>query len=256
MAWQKGMFKLSRECLRNQKQTLLVYSIRLHTFYFSIENIPHTTTEKNPAELFLKRAPSIKLTLVKPSLKLSVEYRQAKSKFYKDGVNHKMLSFDLYQSVRVRHLRGGKVKWIPGTIVEVKGPQTYLVRTPGNNRRYVHANHLRHDDSKRQNANPEMDIENPNQDTRFSPSAIRFPSVPHTSMVPDIKPDPSPSVITSPSKASSNIPIDSILQNFDELTQFLRQQKPNLVQNFLVLEILVIKTRSGRVVRPPKFLNL
>ncbi|PIK44828.1 hypothetical protein BSL78_18307 [Apostichopus japonicus] len=103
---------------------------------FQYRNIPHTTTEKTPAELFLKRAPRTKLPLVKPSLKRSVEYRQAKSKFYEDGVNPKMISFDLYQSVKVRHLRGGKVKWIPGTIVEVKGPQTYLVRTPGNNRRY------------------------------------------------------------------------------------------------------------------------
>jgi hypothetical protein len=44
-------------------------------------------------------------------------------------------------------MRGGKVKWIPGTIVAIKGPNSYLVRVPGNNRRFVHADHIIPDDS-------------------------------------------------------------------------------------------------------------
>ena len=53
-----------------------------------------------------------------------------------------MRSFDLYQPVRVLCTRAGKEKWIPGTIVSIKGPRTYLVRVPGNNRRFVHSDHL------------------------------------------------------------------------------------------------------------------
>ena len=56
--------------------------------------------------------------------------------------------FDLYQPVRVKSTRGGKEKWIAGTIVAVKGPETYLVRVPGNDRRFVHANHLIPDDAR------------------------------------------------------------------------------------------------------------
>lgn len=50
--------------------------------------------------------------------------------------------------VRVKNTRGGKEKWIADTIVAVKGPETYLVRVPGNDRRFVHANHLIPDDAR------------------------------------------------------------------------------------------------------------
>ncbi|PFX19650.1 Uncharacterized protein K02A2.6 [Stylophora pistillata] len=49
---------------------------------------------------------------------------------------------------RVSNTRGGKEKWIAGTIVTVKGPENYLVRVPGNSRRFVHANHLIPDDAR------------------------------------------------------------------------------------------------------------
>ena len=55
--------------------------------------------------------------------------------------------YDLYQRVCVKQTRGGKDKWILGVVVARKGPNSYLIRTPGNMRRFVHADHLRHDDS-------------------------------------------------------------------------------------------------------------
>ena len=50
---------------------------------------------------------------------------------------------------------GKESKWIQGTIVDIKGPETYLVRVPGNNRRFVHANHLTPDDAREQSAKRE-----------------------------------------------------------------------------------------------------
>ena len=44
-------------------------------------------------------------------------------------------------------MRGGKEKWIPGTVVKIMGPLTYLVKVPGNNKRFVHVDHLLPDDS-------------------------------------------------------------------------------------------------------------
>lgn len=67
---------------------------------------------------------------------------------YKDGTHPKLQTFDLYQQVRVKNVRGGKEKWTQGTIVDRKGPETYLVRVQGNNRRFVHANHLIPDDAR------------------------------------------------------------------------------------------------------------
>lgn len=115
---------------------------------FRYRNLPHTTTGKTPAELFLGRTPRTVLSLVKPCLQRRVEQTQASTKFYRDGNHPKPRNFDIFQRVRVRNFRGGKEKWIPGTIVEVKGPLTYLVRVPGNNRRFVHADHLIPDDSE------------------------------------------------------------------------------------------------------------
>ena len=38
----------------------------------------------------------------------------------------------------------------------VKGPETYLVRVPGNDRRYVHGNHLIPDDARGMTAHKEI----------------------------------------------------------------------------------------------------
>ena len=128
---------------------------RVADILFRYRNTPHSTTGKTPAELFLKREPRTFLSLVKPSLKSRVESRQAASKLYQDGAHPKLRTFDLHQPVRVKNVRGGKEKWIQGTIVAIKGPETYLARVPGNNRRFVHANHLIPDDARGQNAEKE-----------------------------------------------------------------------------------------------------
>ena len=53
---------------------------------FRYRNIPHSTTGKIPAELFLKRVPKTRLSFLKPSLQESVENRQEVAKTFKDGV--------------------------------------------------------------------------------------------------------------------------------------------------------------------------
>ena len=112
---------------------------------------------------------------MKPNLQRHVEKKQVASKLYRDGLHPKGRSFDLYQPVRVKNTRGGKEKWIPGTIVAVKGQKpTYLVWVPGNDRRYVHANHLIHDDARGMSANneivtPEMVEHNPPLDFQGEP---------------------------------------------------------------------------------------
>jgi hypothetical protein len=90
------------------------------------------------------------LSLIKRNLNDKVEQRQAASKLYRDGSNPVPRSYDMYQPVKVRNVRGDNVKRIPGTIVQIKGPSTYIVRTLGNKRRYVHADHLVHDDVRRE----------------------------------------------------------------------------------------------------------
>ena len=59
----------------------------------------------------------------------------------------------------------------------VKGPETYLVRVPGNARRYVHANHLIPDDARGMSAHkeivtPEMVEHNPPLDFQREPFVL------------------------------------------------------------------------------------
>ena len=119
-------------------------------------NTPHSTTGKTQAELFLKMEARKFLSSVKPSLKSRVESRQASSKLYKDGAHPKLRTFDLYQPVRVKNVRRGKGEMDTGYNCRHKGPRDLsLKRVPGNNHRFVHANHLIPDDAREQTAKKE-----------------------------------------------------------------------------------------------------
>ena len=133
--------------LFNKYEGSQVLSHKLSEILMHYRNVPNSTTGKSPAELFLKRTPRTKLSLMKPSLQSNVESKQAAAKLQRDGKSPVMRSYDLYQRVLVKNSRGGKEKWIHGTIVKVKGPLTYIVRLPGNVRRFVHADHIISDDS-------------------------------------------------------------------------------------------------------------
>ena len=92
---------------------------------FHDRNTPHS--DKTSSQLFLKREPRTYLSLVKSSLQRHLEKKQAASKLYMNGLHPRGPMFYLYQPVRVKNTRGGKEKWIMGTIVAVKGPETYHV---------------------------------------------------------------------------------------------------------------------------------
>ena len=58
-------------------------------------------------------------------------------------------------------MREGREKWIPGTIVQIKGPSSYTVRVPGNKHRFVHTDHLMHDDVADYLPRPQSDVHIP-----------------------------------------------------------------------------------------------
>ena len=109
------------------------------------QNTSHTTTGRTPSELFLKRSPKTKLALLKPNLRNKVENKQSQTK-RQVGRTTVTRTYDLYQKVKVRHMREGREKWIPGTIVQIKGASSYMVKVPGTKHRFVHTDHLIHDD--------------------------------------------------------------------------------------------------------------
>ena len=124
-----------------------ILSVKVSDILFHYRNTPSSTTGMSPAELFLKRTPRTKLSLIKPSLQGNVELKQVAAKMHHDGKCPIMRNYEMYQRVLVRNVRGGKEKWVPGTVVKITGPSTYVVRMFGNVHRFVHADHLTHNDS-------------------------------------------------------------------------------------------------------------
>ena len=216
---------------------------RVADILFRYRNTPHSTTGKTPAELFLKREPRTFLSLVKPSLKSRVESRQAASKLYKDGAHPKLRTFDLYQPVRVKNVRGGKEKWIQGTIVAIKGPETYIVRVSGNNRRFVHANHLIPNDAREQNAKKE-NIEREIVECNPTPLLQEIPVMPQAET--SSKSAQVPSVGTE----LAEVPSVVVQINSDPDTSKIPVSNPHFVGTSVKV------TRSGRVSKPPERLNL
>jgi hypothetical protein len=194
---------------------------------FRYRNMPHSTTGTTPAELFLKRTPRTRLSLLKPSLQRNVELSQAKAKLYKDGSNPRPRSYHKFQKVRVLNKRGGKVKWIPGTILEIKGPNTYIVRIPGNDRRFVHADHLIADDG--------VQIESDNS-IPVAPSIVPV-SMPEESM-PILEQEPVEEVPLKP------------------VTHLKTPRRVQVTPEMVTSPEMSKTTRSGRVVKPPNKLNL
>ena len=116
---------------------------RLANFLFRYRTTAHSTTGVTPAELMVKRRLRTRLSLIKPNLAQVVENKREKQKMYKDLKCKRERSFVRNDRVRVRNSRANSKtdKWIPGTVIKVCGPRTFVVRT-GHKTRYVHTDHM------------------------------------------------------------------------------------------------------------------
>lgn len=154
---------------------------------------------------------------------------------YKDGAHPKLQTFDLYQQVRVK-----KEKWIQGTIVDRKGPETYLVRVPGNNRRFVHANHLIPDDARDLNAEKKKFERDPEE---FSPT----PLPPEVLLAPQVEASGQNKQVIPQASQAPTIVIETLPDS---------DTSKHLESNPYTVDSPVKVTCSGRVSKPPERLNL
>ena len=172
---------------------------------------------------------------MKPSLKGKIEKKQEYSKRHCDGLSPKHRFYDINQQVLVRNIRGGKEKWIKGTVVGIKGPNTYLVRTPGNDRRFVHADHMKHDDQERDP--PRVDAAQKSEAV-LAPSQVSCPTE-----IPPIKTDDNPDFHRPSEHTPCKVP--SILENPEVVptppTPKVDKAKPEVVP----------LRKSSRTIKPP-----
>ena len=102
-------------------------------------NVPHTVTNKSPAELILVQAPRTRLSLTSPNA-FQIVKEQLQSK--PSQKEPRKREFHVGDSVLIRDLRPGRHdKWQNGMVTAVLGGPRYQVDIDGYSRQ-VHVDHL------------------------------------------------------------------------------------------------------------------
>ena len=144
---------------------------RLANFLFRYRTTPQTTTGVTAAEFMVKSQLRTRLSLIKPNLAQGVENKQEKQKTYTDLKCKRDRTFAGNDRVRVRNMKTNSKtdKWILGTVINVCGPRTYVVRT-GHKTRYVHTDHLirAHDDVPDDVSEPEVIVTESSSQTVYT----------------------------------------------------------------------------------------
>ena len=113
---------------------------RLMDFLLSYRTTPHSTTNSSPCELFMQRSLRTRFDLLRPELEETVCQKQVKQK--KDHDLHtRRCEFFVGQRVLVRNLRDGPC-WLQGTVIEWKGPLSYLVQLASGSVWKRHVDHM------------------------------------------------------------------------------------------------------------------
>ena len=111
-----------KRALRTSESSGKPFHHRIENFLLSYWNTPHTTTNRSPSELFLKRESRTCMDLLKPDSSVMFTAKQAEQKQHHD--NHSVQR--LYKAgdnvMALNFCRGPK--WLP----EVKGPLSYIIQ--------------------------------------------------------------------------------------------------------------------------------
>ena len=132
-----------KQAMKASRHDHLSAQQRLQNFLLTYRSTPHATTGETPATLFLGRKLRTRLDLMIPSLEERVEGKQAVQKNQHD-THSKLRQFEPGQHVMVRDKRpAAPTAWIPGVIVQQKGPLTYVVKVFDGQLWKRHVDHLR-----------------------------------------------------------------------------------------------------------------
>ncbi|XP_064651966.1 uncharacterized protein K02A2.6-like [Lineus longissimus] len=114
---------------------------RVDNFLLTYRTTPHTVTGVILAELVFKRPLRTRFSLLRPDLNKTVTEKQDKMVKNHDNRGVKAWAFVLNEIVRVRNFRNGREKRLPGRVVKIQGPQSYIMEV-GGRCRFVHVDHL------------------------------------------------------------------------------------------------------------------
>ena len=104
----------------------VVADVALQRWLFQQRTIQHSTTSVSPAELMIGRRPKNRLDLLHPNLAKEILSKQVKQKSYADR-SARAREFHVGDPVFARNYAKGKT-WLPGTVLGVDGPVSFVVR--------------------------------------------------------------------------------------------------------------------------------
>ena len=123
-----------------KKSTTGTINARVSCFLSQYRITPHSTTGISPAEMLLGRRPRTRLDLLRPDINSRVQLRQQSQKWHHDQKARER-KFQVGDSVSVRNFTTGDT-WLPGTIVESRGPLSFQVKLQDGRTVRRHLDHI------------------------------------------------------------------------------------------------------------------
>ena len=124
-----------------KKETSGTMASQLARVLCSYRITPQTTTGVSPAQLLLGRRPRTRLDLLKTNLAERDEQKQLDQKARHDQ-RAKARSFRVGDTMFVQNFGFGD-QWLPGVILSLSGPVSYIVELAGGRQKRCHQDHLR-----------------------------------------------------------------------------------------------------------------
>ena len=130
---------------------------KMSIFLFDYRITPHVTTGVAPCELLMNRKLRSRFELMYPVVRRKVEASQERQKELHDG-KKSVRQFAVKDPVFVENFTNRKPKWLPGTVVKVTGPLSYVIELQNGTtvRRHVDSIRKRESSSSEQDSDTEM----------------------------------------------------------------------------------------------------
>ena len=122
-----------------KKQKMGSVETKLHRFLLTYRTTPHTTTGLSPSEMLFNRKVRTRLDLVQPSVERRVDQKQIQQKLYHDRAACR--KFIVGSLVYIKNFGTGS-KWLPGVVVKVTGPVSYVVKLSDGREQKRHVDHM------------------------------------------------------------------------------------------------------------------
>ena len=147
---------------------------KVSRFLFKYRVTPHSTSVVSPAELMFGRPLHTDLDLLQPKVKDKVMHYQMKQKQHHD-THSKQRQFTEGDCVYVKDF-SGKEDWLPGIIIKIQGPLSYLVELEDERVVRRHVDHVK----SRVSLTEPKDNHTNDADEVLPPPIVEVPDIPST----------------------------------------------------------------------------